>query len=290
MRSIRHPGPSSAQRSSVAPCGVQALRLELKAGDSMNHAVTHAFANAGFSSGYVDLQHVRLASLRYVIPAPAPDETHAAWYSETFAPQGAATIEAAGLIAGMRDGEPFVHCHGIWQLTDGTRHGGHLLPHDSILAENATVVAWGVAGAAFVASDDAETNFKLFSAQPGAPGSLTAVLPRAVACTIRPNADIANAIEDICNRHGFAAAQVSGVGSLVGVDFTDGRHVASYATEVFITDGRVLPKDGTAHCVLDVALVDLDGNLHHGTLARGQNPVCVTFELMIREVADNSHR
>lgn len=286
MRSIRHPGPPAAERSDVAPCGVQALQLELKAGDSVNLAVTRAFAGAGFSSGYADLRQIRVDPLRYVIPAQAPDDTHAAWYSATFATEGIATVEAAGLIAGIRHGEPFVHCHGIWRLPDGTRRGGHLLPHDAILADDASVAAWGIAGAAFVADDDAETNFKLFSAMICEPPPSTTPLRRAVACTIRPNIDLTATIEVICDRHGFGAAQISGVGSLVGADFTDGRHIASYATEVFIVDGCVSPNNGTAQCVLDVALVDFDGNLHQGTLAHGQNPVCVTFELLIRELAD----
>ncbi|MCO6393324.1 DUF296 domain-containing protein [Aliihoeflea aestuarii] len=287
MRSIRHPGPPASERSSVAPCGAQALQLELKAGESVNRAVTRAFAEAGFLGGYADLEEVQLAPLRYVIPAPAPDEKHAAWYSATFAPEGMATIEAAGLVAGMRDGEPFVHCHGIWRLADGARHGGHLLPHDAILAADTTVAAWGIAGAQFVAIDDAETNFKLFSARPCAPAP-PAAMPRALACTLRPNVDIVTTIEAICDRYGFGAAQVGGVGSLVGVDFTDGRHIASYATEILITAGRFQANDDAAHCTLDIALVDLDGNLHEGRLERGRNPVCVTFELLIRETASAS--
>lgn len=34
-------------------------------------------------------------------------------------------------------------------------------------------------------------------------------------------------------------------------------------------------------------VVDLHGNVHHGTLLRGENPVAVTFELYVEEVLSN---
>ena len=274
MRFLRHPGPPAPERERVAPCRAERLSLRLCAGRSVNAAVTGALAEAGFSSGYAHLEDVAVSPMRYVIPAAAPDASHVAWYSDTRAPEGVVTIERAGVIAGIRDGAPFIHCHGVWHEPDGTRRAGHLLPHEAVVAADTTVRAWGIEGACFVARDDAETNFKLFSAE-AAWADVAA--PTALVCTIRPNGDISHAIEGICRGHGMDAAAIFGVGSLAGVDFADGRHVPSCATEVFVTAGGVSP----AGCTLDVALVDMDGAVHEGRLLRGRNPVCVTFELLV---------
>jgi len=274
MRQLKHPGPVAAEREQSAACRATALTLTLAKGQSVNAAVTGALARAGFSAGYVHLENVAISPMRYVIPAVAPDDTHVAWYSETHAPEGVVTIERAGVIAGMRDGEPFIHCHGIWIDEAGNRRAGHLLPHEAFIAEDATVSAWGIEGASYVARDDAETNFKLFAAEGVGPALDE---PNAAVVTVRPNGDISAAIEAVCARHGIGAARIFGVGSLNEVDFEDGSRVPSYATEVFVEDGMVSP-DGS---VLDVALVDLRGEIHEGRLVRGQNPVCVTFELLI---------
>lgn len=275
MRSLRQPGPAAAGRAAVAPCIAMPLKLALRAGRSVNEAVTGALAEAGFDAGYVHLRDVAVAPMRYVIPAPAPDRTHAAWYSGTFAPEGTVRIEEAGVIAGSRDGAPFIHCHGVWLEPGGSRRAGHLLPHDSLVAEDAEVDGWGISGATFAARDDEETNFRLFRAE-AAPGVATAGRA-ALAATLRPNGDLSLAIEEACRTHGFDAASIHGIGSLVGVDFADGRHVPSYATEVFVTGGGV----AAGRATLDVALVALDGTVHAGRLAHGTNPVCITFELLL---------
>jgi predicted DNA-binding protein with PD1-like motif len=276
-RSIRHPGPPAAERIRTVEADIHPIRLHLRKGLTVNEAVTTALAEAGFESGYADLTGLRLDPLRYVIPAASPDATHAAWYSDTHAPAGAATIEKAGAIVGVRDGSPFLHCHGIWHA-DGTLRMCHLLPFDAIVAEEIEVAAWGVAGACFEVQDDPETNFRLFApvARPGRTASETG--ERGLLCTVRPNEEIASAIAEACGRHGFADARVLGIGSLVCADFADGGHVTSFATEVLITGGRVR----TGDTALEIAIVDMDGAITEGRLA-GPNPVCVTFELLILE-------
>lgn len=279
MRSIRHPGPVAPVRERVAAGRAVPLVLRLRAGQSVNAAVTGALAEAGYASGYADLDRLAIKPMHYVIPAAAPDTSHAAWYSDTRSPAGVVTVERAGVIAGIRDGEPFIHCHGIWRDSDGTRLAGHLLPHEAIVARDTDVGAWGLDGAMFVAKDDAETNFKLFSAEAAADDGDLSSRQRALACTMRPNGDISAAIERVCQSHGFMNASVVGVGSLVGVDFADGSHVPSYATEVMVRRGTVVE----GRCELDVALVDMNGDIHEGLLAHSSNPVCVTFELVIVE-------
>ncbi|MCO5157713.1 MAG: DUF296 domain-containing protein [Aquamicrobium sp.] len=275
MRFLRHPGPPAALRQNVVPCRAHPLVLDLKAGESVNAAVTGALARAGFASGFARLDGVAVEPMRYVIPAAAPDDSHVAWYSATHAPEGVVSIEKAGVIAGIRDDAPFIHCHGVWRGRDGARRAGHLLPHESFVARDARVTAWGIAGAAFIARDDAETNFKLFAAEPVSGGEGEGGLP-ALACTVRPNGDISLILETACRDNGLAEADIHGIGSLAGVDFTDDRHVPSHATEVMIDGGQMR----TAECQLDVALADMDGAVHEGRLARGENPVCVTFEVL----------
>ena len=278
MRYLKHPGPVAAEREQSARCRATPLSLRLEKGLSANSAITGALADAGFSAGYVHLENVAISPMRYVIPAASPDDSHVAWYSETYAPDGVVIIERAGVIAGTRDGAPFIHCHGIWVDEAGNRRAGHLLPHEAFIAEDVLVRGWGIEGANYIARDDAETNFKLFAAE--ATGHEVAA-PNALAVTIRPNGDISLAIEALCSRHGITQAQILGVGSLNEIEFDDGRRVASYATEVFIDDGRIFTTDGRLQSQLDVSLVDLRGAIHSGRLMNGQNPVCVTFELLI---------
>ena len=258
------------------PCAAEPLTLRLHSGRLINDAVAQAFADAGFAGGYVRLRDAKVDPMRYVIPAASPDGAHAAWYSDTVAPDGTTIIEDAGLIVGRRDGEPFLHCHGIWRTPDGVRRMGHLLPLDSQLAEPVDVEAWGVAGALFDVRDDAETNFRLFAPIETAV-SVEHRGGRAAICTVRPNEDISQAIEAVCRRHGFDHASIQGIGSLVGADFDNGSAVSSYATEVLVTGGAV--RSGL--CTLDVALVGMDGVMSAGRLRRGANPVCVTFELLV---------
>ncbi|AZN98731.1 DUF296 domain-containing protein [Mesorhizobium sp. M9A.F.Ca.ET.002.03.1.2] len=276
MRSIRHPGPMAAERFAAMPCVAEPLTLRLEPGRSINDAVAQALAEAGFSGGYIRLRNARVDPMRYVIPAASPNSTHAAWYSDTFAPQGITVIEDAGLVAGRRDDEPFLHCHGIWHIPDGVRRMGHLLPLDSQLAEPVEVAAWGIAGALFDVRDDAETNFRLF-VPIKAPVLGERRGRRAALCTVKPNEDIGQAIEAVCRRHGFDHASIRGIGSLVGADFDDGSAVSSYATEVLVTGGAIR----SGRCTLDIALVGMDGEISAGRLRRGANAVCVTFELLI---------
>lgn len=275
MRSVRHPGPPSAERIFSAPCQAERLTLTLEPGRSVNRAVAEAFDRAGFAGGYIRLRDAAASPMRYVIPAAAVDGRHAAWYSETFAPEGVTVIEDAGMVVGRRDGEPFLHCHGLWRTPDGARRMGHLLPLEAEFAEPVEAEAWAVSGAAFHVRDDEETNFRLFRPVPQDDG--TPVTWNAIICAIKPNQDIGAAVEEACRRHGIANASVHGIGSLVGADFEEAERVHSYATEVLIGSGEV--RDG--QCGLDIALVGLDGAIGQGRLVRGTNPVCVTFEVLI---------
>lgn len=277
---IRHPGPPAAERRSVLPARAQPVRLELKAGLSLNAAVARAFAAEGFASGYLQLKDARFAPLDFVIPAASPDADHAAWYSETFRLPRHARLFEAGVVVGRRDGEPFVHCHGLWLDEDGRRWMGHLLPDASILAGTTTAEGVVVSDALFEVADDPETNFRLFAPRRAGAGEGGAAFPvRAALVTIRPNEYVLPALEAVARQLAMREARIFGIGSLAGARFEEGAAVESYATEVLVRSGTI--RGGRA--ALDIALVDMDGAIHEGRLAATRNPVCVTFELVLVE-------
>ena len=60
--------------------------------------------------------------------------------------------------------------------------------------------------------------------------------------------------------------------------------VENFATEVAITEGRIVPGAGGFEAMIDAALVDYSGALASGRLVRGDNPVLMTFELLLEAV------
>jgi hypothetical protein len=276
MRRLVHPGPVAAERHHAVACAAVPVSIRLRAGASVNEAVALGLAERGFRAGHVSLRDVALAPIAYVIPAPAPDENHVAWYSETHLLE-TGTVTQAGCTVGLRDGEPFLHCHGLWR-GGGEARMGHLLPLEARLARDAVVEGWGIDGAVMVARDDPETGFRLFRAEPaekaGAAGARRAVL-----ASIRPNRDIGEALAAIAGEHGLARCEVLGIGSLTGCRFADGRVVDWHANEALILDGMV--EAGAAR--LDMAVVDRDGRIETGRLEAGSNAVSVTFEALLIE-------
>ena len=281
LRTIHHPGPLAETRHASAACRAVPLTLTLEPGRSINAAIAEAFANHGFEGGFVDLVDVPMARMDYVIPAASPDGSHAAWYSDTRSPDTGGTIRSASIHMGRRDGEPFFHCHGQWDVPGEGLKMGHLLPFDAEVARPVKVSAIGLSGALLDVTDDAETNFRLFAPSPRAPVPAGEAGGKAVLATVRPNGDICEQIEEICKEHGIGDARVVGLGSLIGADYEDGTHVSSYATEVLIREGRVSATDAGPRATLDIALVGMDGEISQGVLVHGANPVCVTFELLI---------
>jgi predicted DNA-binding protein with PD1-like motif len=215
------------------------------------------------------------------MPALSKTPEHAAFYSETFRPQGLTRLKLAAMTLGVRDDAPFFHCHGLWTEANGRANGGHMLPEETFVAEPFEVDAFGIDGAVFAAEPDPETNFKLFGpVASGARGASTTA--RALALRLRPNQDVATALEGFCREHGISRATIhGGVGSTIGARFSDGRIVAPFATELAITSGIIAPGAGGLEAELDIALVDHTGGLAEGRLVRGDNPVLMTMELVL---------
>jgi predicted DNA-binding protein with PD1-like motif len=281
-RRIVHPGPTTPERFRVIGCHAHPVTLTVRPGVCVNEAIADAFAEQGFDGGYVRLKNVPMKHLHYVMPAAAPDDSHAAWYSETFSmPDG--TIIDAGLHMGRRDGEPFLHCHGSWKSADGVVSMGHLLPFEAEFAGETPLEALALDGAILDVQKDEETNFPLFTPIPQ-PRSRTGSGLRALLCTVRPNTDICTALEAASTQFGLREAEVNGIGSLIGADYEDGTSLTAYASEILIRNGRIGPSAaGGEQAMLDIAMVDLTKHISGGRLVRGKNPVCVTFELLLTE-------
>jgi predicted DNA-binding protein with PD1-like motif len=282
MRSIKQPGPPVSYRIQWVEVRGRAFSFTLEAGLPLLEAARLGFAAEGFASGTLNIGSGTLGPFGYVMPALSRTGENAAFYSETFRPSGLTQLRLATLTLGVRDGEPFFHCHGLWREADGKMSGGHMLPEETFVAEPLEVEAFGIDGAMFAAEPDPETNFKLFG--PVASAAMGAhTTSRAFALRLRPNRDFAGSLEAFCRERGFARAKIrGGVGSTIGARFADGSVIEPFATELAITSGTVAPGAGGAlEATLDVALIDYTGGIGEGRLIRGDNPVLMTMELVL---------
>jgi predicted DNA-binding protein with PD1-like motif len=283
MRRIDHPGPVASERIVALAGSAIPLRFVLGAGLMVDEAVAAGMRTAGCIGGFVEIRSGRCEPFRYVMPAASSDPRYAAWYSETFEPAGPVNVTRACAVVGIRDGKTFLHCHGIWDTAEGQRMG-HMLAPLSKAAEPIEVRGIGFKDITFEATPDQETNFTLFEPVRDAKADPETTGTGVLIAKVRPNQDISLAIEEICSREGITRANVYGIGSLNGVRFVDGTQVASYATEVLIRDGSVESADGHVHVRLVIDAVDMDGVISSGEIVRGDNPVCVTFELVIEAI------
>ena len=282
MRSITQPGPPVAERIQWVEVRGRAFTFRLEAGLTLLEAARRGFAAQGFSSGTLNIKGGALGPFGYVMPALSKTGENAAFYSDTFRPEGTTELKLATLTLGQRDGAPFFHCHGLWREADGRISGGHMLPEETFVAEPLEVEAFGIDGAMFAAEVDGETNFKLFGPVT-AEAAGTKTSSRAFAMRLRPNQDFAGALEAFCRERGIARARIrGGVGSTIGARLTNGQVIEPFATELAITSGEVAAgASGALEASLDVALIDYTGGIGEGRLIRGDNPVLMTMELVL---------
>ncbi len=272
-RRLAQPGPALEPRVESVAGHALPLALTLAPGLPLLEAVTRAVHAAGFDSAALELEGGAFAPFSYVLPAPSPDAAHAAYYSATHTPPGGARLERACITFGRRAGQPWLHCHAVWQEAAG-RRGGHVLPEETMLASPVAARAWGLGGIALVSEPDAETNFTIFRPVPAAGAPRPGALP-AVGLRIRPNEDAATALGTAAHRHGLRRPVLRGsLGSLIGARFERGGTVEDYATEMLFTG------DG-----LGIALADMQGRVHEGVLRPGENPVCITIEALLVDEA-----
>ena len=282
MRHIAQPGLRAPERIQWVEARGRAFSFTCEAGLPLLEAARRGFAAAGFAGGTLNIRGGALGPFVYVMPALSKTDEHAAFYSDTFRPAGMTRLKTATMTLGRRDGAPFFHCHGLWTEADGRAGGGHVLPEETVVAESFAVEAFGIDGAAFAAEPDPETNFKLFG--PGAsPARGAEATSQAFALRLRPNQDIAGALEEFCCARGIIRAKLhGGVGSIIGARFTDGRVTKPFATELAVSSGTIAAGAGGAlEAELEIALVDHLGGLAEGRLARGDNAVLMTMELVL---------
>lgn len=262
------------------PAAVRAAQIELPGGKTLLDAVAAVLAERGASSAVGSLHGGSLSPMAFFLPAASASPAHAVSFSERFDAAGPARLESGCITVGQRDGRPWLHCHAIWTDPEGRRRCGHVAPECSRIDEPLRLSAWLMAGADFVVGADAETNFSIFqaTAAPEAPA-----WPNALVVRLRPNEDLCAALERVCAGHGIRHARVrGGVGSLVGAVFDDGRTVGPVPAEVFIRSGTIAPGPaGLPQAMVEAGMVDDTGHLAEGRLARGRNPVLVTFEVVL---------
>src|SRR6201997_1725890 len=209
MRRLQQPGPPVAERIQWVEVRGRAFSFTLQAGLPLLEAATRGFAAEGFVGGTLNMSSGALGPFGYVMPALSRTGENAAFYSDTFRPDGTTRLKLATMTLGTRDGAPFFHCHGLWREDDGRISGGHMLPEETFVAEPVEVEAFGVDGAMFTAERDPETNFKLFGPVPAAKSGAETT-SRAFALRLRPNQDFAFSLEAFCRAHGIARAKIHG--------------------------------------------------------------------------------
>ena len=284
MRHIVQPGRPLPERIQWVEARGRAFSFTMQAGQPLLEAARRGFAQAGFASGVLNFERGAVGPFAYVMPALSRTADHAAFYSETFRPQGITTLTSGAMTFGIRDGSPFFHCHALWRDAEGRKGGGHILPEETMVAAPFKVDAFGISGAVFAAELDPETNFKLFGPLPSSTLNANAS-SRTFALRLRPNQDFSVALESFCRERGISRARLrGGVGSIIGAQFSDGRKVEPFATEMLVRSGVVKLDDKGELCAeLDVALVDHTGALSEGRLLRGDNPILMTMELVLEE-------
>ena len=282
MRTLQQPGPIHPRRIESFGVSTQSLTFPLRAGVSLLEAATAPLVDAGWRGGTLHFTGTAFSPFRYVMPGPPDDASHVAYFSAPRAPAGITRIEQANATFGWHDGKPFLHCHAVWTEADGARRGGHSLPAEAIVTEPGMVEAWGFTDIAMETSLDPETNFTLFQ-----PSGTSQAQASAVVARVRPNQDIVCAVETIARTHRIPDATIRGsLGSLIEVRFENGTNVPDDATEVLVRSGRVTA--GVAE--IDLLAVDSRGDVHQGRLARGQNAVCITFDLLLTRDDANACR
>jgi predicted DNA-binding protein with PD1-like motif len=294
MRHIQHPGSADATID-VVDAGLLALKVELQPDLSLIDALSQALGQQGVQSAVLKLAGLHLAPFAYVMPALSRRPDYAVYFSDRHDAPGAVCIEEATVTFGLNNGRPTLHCHADWVDEQGQRFCGHVLPADAIVTRAECLIdAWALVGAAFEVVPDAETRFTLFKPRPAETPRQSRVFDESVtsrpasarpalALRLPPNVDVCTALEAVCRERGIRSATVrGGVGSTVGVAFDDGRDVDAFVTETLVRQGRVTTDvNGELRADIDVTLIDYLGGRHQGRLARGQNPVLVTFELVL---------
>jgi predicted DNA-binding protein with PD1-like motif len=287
MRQIKHPGPVLDSSSMALPSKVRLTHAELPVGDTLLTAVTRLLAALDSDSAVLRLSGGAFSNFCYYLPALSDHPEHAVFFSEKMTGTDQVMLEMATVTFGNKDGQPWLHCHAVWLEPGGKTLSGHLVPDEIVVSSPIEAEVCLIESVRFDALFDPETNFSIFKplAVP-APQSTTWPAEEthdALVIRVIPNQDLCQTLEHLCVDQGWQKAQVQGgVGSLICADFADGRHVKQLATELLIERGRITPHpSGECRAAIDITLVDFEGKVNRGRIARQSNPVLVTCELVL---------
>ncbi|MBB99248.1 MAG: DNA-binding protein [Rhodobacteraceae bacterium] len=117
----------------------------------------------------------------------------------------------------------------------------------------------------------------------------TGTTGRIVYARVRPNEDLVHGIEKICLREGIGRCFIRGsLGSLndacVSLSDETVQVLRGPAVEVVGLSGEVRSDaDGNPVASVTGVLAEPSGRICGGRFLRGQNPVCVTFEIVLEE-------
>lgn len=289
VRPLIHPGPRHRERIVSVPTRTTVVRAELPPGTLLTASLHDVLATTGCTSANVGIFGGSFGRLRYVVPAICTDGSRPVTFSEVREASPPSHLLVGSATLGLRDEQPYTHCHATWVDTDGVLRGGHLLPDAEVGDVPIEVTVRGLHDADQTSGTDPETDMPVFTPVPTAdrrPASQPST--RAVVSRVRPAVDLHAAVKEVCRRHGFASAVVrGGLGSVVGARLQHGGGVVQVdgpATELTSLIGRARTNgSGDHHVTLSCTLVDRHGVIHSGMLAEGENPVAVTFELYVEE-------
>eukprot|EP01037_Dinobryon_pediforme_P004626 gene4626-4671_t len=254
MRQIKHPGPVLDSSSMALPSKVRITHAELPVGDTLLTAVTRLLAALDSDSAVLRLSGGAFSNFCYYLPALSDHPEHAVFFSEKMTGTDQVMLEMATVTFGNKDGQPWLHCHAVWLEPGGKTLSGHLVPDEIVVSSPIEAEVCLIESVRFDALFDPETNFSIFKplAVP-APQSTTWPAEEthdALVIRVIPNQDLCQTLEHLCVDQGWQKAQVQG-----GV--------------------------GECRAAIDITLVDFEGKVNRGRIARQSNPVLVTCELVL---------
>lgn len=118
---------------------------------------------------------------------------------------------------------------------------------------------------------------------------LPGTLGRMAVIRLRPNLDLVTGVEDAAVQAGFRNAIVrSAVGSLVDAGLAYGERNVRHegpGIEILSLNGEI----SEGHADLRGTISKPDQTVHGGKFLKGENPICITLELVLQEWLPEPH-
>ncbi len=293
---LLHAGLPAVQRINSILTKSGGVCIRIPQGESLLKAITQALHDMGTDSGFAEIYGGELSPANYCIPAESDGEGRAVSFSDSKALRRTELISASATI-GIRDGAPYMHCHGHFLTTKGKHVGGHLFPETYAGINGPWAAVYGLSNVQWVSADDPETNMPVFTPREVQGNTMdeSSGMNNTVIARVLPNEDITESVLRMCAEQGFSTAVIrAGLGSLIGASYKDRetgqrRQIDGPGTEVTSLTGHVSTTNGIAETHLTCTLVDRHGQIHAGELIPGMNPVAVTFELVIQQISNNQN-